>query len=372
MKISDQLSNFLHKHGILPPLSERDLGRSVSTQVKNLSDFYTGKTDVSPWLNAGRLPQLRQAYLRHYLPLGLVRAGAVWEELKRLGWTPRTSAPLRAIDLGAGPGSTAFGISAVETHPVDWVWVDRDLSLMEVGAQLLPKSADPQRPPILRKADLAELLKRPKSDRYDLWTANVSLRELGIPPKELAPLLLAHWQRSLEAEGLAILIEAGSRDASRWLLELRRELLAQQSGRKSPLVLLTPCLGTQTCGALENPKDWCHETVTWNRSLEFRKLDQMTGMDHRTIDFSYLVFARSERPREALLPAAIPPCQRVVSPAHEEGRDLEFWICGSQGKCKARTRNSGPSSDIERGSVLVDTLTEKTRSYVRILETEVT
>lgn len=357
MKISEFLAEFLNKNEILPAISDRDLGRSVAPQVKNLSDFYTGKVPDSPWQGSSKLAQLRQAYLHHYLPLGFLRMGAIWEELMRLGWKPRPE--IRAIDLGAGPGSSALGISAIHSDPISWTWVDRDLPLMQMGAALL------KTPPHLLKADLMEVLSKPaKGAVYDLWVANVALRELAKSPAELAPVLLSHWQRVLADEGLVILIEAGSQDASRWLLELRRELLAQIPSRKFPLTVLTPCLGTQRCGALENPKDWCHEVVTWNRSAEFRKLDKFTGMDHRTIDFSYLVLARSARPRGEILSAlGGATCQRVVSPAHDEGRDQEFWVCGAQGKCKARLRGE---RDILRGDVLLDAKTDSSKSYLRI------
>lgn len=43
---------------------------------------------------------------------------------------------------------------------------------------------------------------------------------------------------------------------------------------------------------------------------------------------------------------------RLVSPSHHEGRDLEFFLCGQDGKRRARYR-PGEDSDISRGDILI-------------------
>ena len=138
------------------------------------------------------------------------------------------------------------------------------------------------------------------------------------------------------------------------MLEIRRELLAQAPAHPW-LKILLPCLGHQACGALADPEDWCHEDVSWWRPPYYRKLDELCSLDRKSLPFSYLVVAKSSRAREEILPALdrAPGRYRLVSPAHREGQDLEFFICGADGKKRARYRPRTPEEkEIDRGDIL--------------------
>ena len=80
----------------------------------------------------------------------------------------------------------------------------------------------------------------------------------------------------------------------------------------------------------------------------------MAKLDRKTLPFSYLVIAKSLRPRDQILPALAglgERAHRLVSPAHLEGRDSEFFICGKEGKRRARYRAEG--NTFERGDILL-------------------
>ena len=123
---------------------------------------------------------------------------------------------------------------------------------------------------------------------------------------------------------------------SRKVLEIRKSLLelAAQRGT-SWMKILLPCLGHQGCGALADPEDWCHEDVSWWRPPYFRIIDELCGLDRKTLPFSYLVVTKSKRSREEILPKLSGEATaryRLVSPPHSEGQDLEFYLCGQDGK----------------------------------------
>jgi hypothetical protein len=63
---------------------------------------------------------------------------------------------------------------------------------------------------------------------------------------------------------------------------------------------------------------------------------------------------RTKRKREEVLPAINRAPEnrrhRLVSPAHSEGRDLEFFTCGQDGKKRARLRTE---QTIQRGDILL-------------------
>jgi ribosomal protein RSM22 (predicted rRNA methylase) len=170
------------------------------------------------------------------------------------------------------------------------------------------------------------------------------LNESGLSPEIWADRLIEAWGRHLEKGGLVILCEPALRLQSRRLLELRKILIERSRQPKGPrwLKVLTPCLGHQACGALASPDDWCHEEVLWWRPPYLRELDKLAGLDRKSLPFSHLVITRSEDPIENLLPAlqdsTADSRYRLVSPPHTEGKDLEFFICGQDGKRRSRFR----------------------------------
>jgi hypothetical protein len=371
--------------------SERFLRRSVVPHVEKLSAHFnrmapagqgekTATVD-SPgidayWKESSNPKNLRMAYLLGFMPPNLFRVAAVWSELARLGFRWGVKGPLRGLELGAGPATGASGIGLGEAYapiglPSDgsWALIEQDRHILEWGedwagrvfSEFLP-GKDWTIRAFPRRIEAGRELLPKNAPAMNLWLTSYFLNELKASPAEIAETLLTAWDRQLEEEGLVILVEPALKRESRRLLELRREILARKDRRRGTrdLQLLLPCLGHQSCGALAAPEDWCHEEATWWRPPYLRQLDQMTGLDRKSLPFSYLVFVKSARPREELLPALreSPPNRtfRLVSPAHEEGRDLEFFTCGQEGKRKTRFR---PATDeqreqIGRGSILLD------------------
>jgi hypothetical protein len=173
-------------------------------------------------------------------------------------------------------------------------------------------------------------------------------------------MLVKTWEKHLDDEGVVILVEPALKLQSRKLLELRRELLLARDRMGAPwLKVLVPCLGHQACGALAAEGDWCHEEVSWWRPPYFRTIDKMAGLDRKSLPFSYLVITRSRRSLEEILPslATSPASQRerLVSPAHYEGKEQEFFLCGQEGKRRARYRAKDENSaeaELGRGDIL--------------------
>jgi hypothetical protein len=181
------------------------------------------------------------------------------------------------------------------------------------------------------------------------------LNELSESPATLARALTDAWDKHLEQEGIAILVEPALKEQSRKLLELRRELLAERERRGLDwMQVLLPCLGHQGCGALSAEDDWCHEEVSWWRPPYFRTIDDLAELDRKTLPFSYLVVAKSKRAREELLPALAGrgSRHRLVSPAHYEGKEQEFFTCGEDGKRRARLRLGADEDPLQRGDIL--------------------
>lgn len=408
----DLIFNFVAENGLVPDAaslrSERYISRSIVPHVLKLSALFNRKNSDEPpassnkidgsglapyWKESSNPAHLRLAYFLYFMPSNLYRMASVWAELHRLGFRwPKTEGEFRAIELGAGPASGASGIAAGEKYaPVglpangSWALIEQDKAVLELGRKwteawfpslgfadwaikpfhrTLLSTPTPRTGKSQRKGanGRAEFLPH-NAPRFHLWLMSYFLNELKQSPREIAELLYEAWDQHLEDEGLAILIEPALKAESRKLLEIRKELLAiREKKGASWLQILLPCLGHQACGALVEEDDWCHEEVLWWRPPYFRVIDKMAGLDRKSLPFSYLVIAKSDRKREEILPAlrddqGAAAAHRLVSPAHMEGKEQEFFLCGQEGKKRARYRASGESDvghELQRGDILID------------------
>ncbi len=307
---------------------------------------------------------------------------SVWAELSRLGFQWKASDQLRGVEFGAGPASGACGIAAGEKyapvgipHTGNWALIEQDKAMLSLGSEwaqtyfkdTLAERGDWGIRPFHRTIDLKQGLLPRAAPKFNLWLSSYFINEFEESPEKMARILLKTWEDHLEEEGIVILVEPALKIQSRKLLAIRKALIeeANQSG-KDWFKILLPCMGHQACGALASDTDWCHEEVSWWRPPYFKQIDQMAGLDRKTLPFSYLVITKSKRSREEILPAlsgfSVQSRHRVVSPSHNEGKELEFFICSDEGKRKARYRPAEAQSrranvykEIERGDVLLGT-----------------
>ncbi len=368
--------------GLLPDRADlrnkRFLTRSVAPHVERLKELFNRlqEKDASSgleryWQKGSNPENLRLAYFLSFMPGNLYRMASIWSELSRLGYRwpagPGPLQQLRAIEFGAGPATGACGILAGERFaplglPAEgnFALIEQDRATLALGEswfadlQLWLGGPAYATRPFHRKLDPSKGWLPRTAPRFNLWLMSFFLNEFEAPASDIARSLLDSWDKHLDDGGLVILMEPAMRLQSRRLLELRRELLAQDAARGGSMQLLLPCLGHQRCGALEDAEDWCHEEVSWWRPPYLRILDDLTGLDRKSLPFSYLVFSKTRSSRAELLPAlsGARHTHRLVSPAHRVGPDWEFYWCGQEGK--RRLRLKAADQEIERGSILLN------------------
>ncbi len=394
----DEMARFATERGFIAVLDDirarRFLTRSVLPHLERLSDIFNriesqNKSTKSVekigdfqryWQSSSNPENLRLAYWLYYMPCNLFRVASVWSELGRLGFRWNAGSELMAIEFGAGPASGACGVMAGEAYSPDsvglptagsWALIEQDRATLQLGQAWAEnywkhvgsetEMRDWSVRPFHRTVRMGQEPLLPRgAPQFNLWLSSYFLNELGLDAGALADTLIENWERHLAMEGVAILVEPALRLESRKLLELRKALIERFEKRKqNDFQILLPCLGHQACGALADPEDWCHEEVTWWRPPYLKLLDELVGLDKRTLPFSYLVIARSTRTREELLPflKGSPPKKtyRLVSPSRKEARDLEFYLCGQEGKLRARMkqeRDADEDSAPNRGDIL--------------------
>ena len=371
LKLSERFNRLESKKAAAEQDEERD------AEERRAFKGHRPKPDQSRGLDAywgkGSNPEnLRLAYFLYFMPSNLFRVASVWGELHRLGYRWTLPGPFKGIEFGSGPATAACGIAAGEKFAPcglpeegNWALLEQDGPILEMGARWTERffpfcdRMNWSTRQFKRKLGFDQPLLPKTAPKFHLWTMSFFLNESQEQPSLWARRLLEAWDRHLEEDGLAILVEPALKDQSRRILELRRELIEQGASRGYQVLL--PCLGHQACGALAKADDWCHEDVTWWRPPYFKKIDEMASLDRKSLPFSYLVIAKSKKSREELLPAlAKSPSEktyRLVSPAHREGPDLEFYLCGQDGKRKTRLREPDRENEEDetgRGDILLD------------------
>lgn len=384
-EFEQSIATFAVEAGLLPDTeslkSRRFLSRSLIPHILKLSSLFNRdqkdqSSGIQPyWKESSNPAHLRLAYFLYFMPSNLFRVASVWAELSRLGFQWKAKG-LKAVEFGAGPASGASGIAAGEhfckiglPSSGTWALIEQDKAILELGASWANHYfshlgiQDWGTRTFHRKIEIEKGGFLPRTaPKFNLWLMSFYLNEYTLDPRELAKTLLLDWKNHLEEEGIVILVEPALRLQSRRLLTLRKHLLLEiEKERGNGMQILLPCLGHQACGALSDEEDWCHEEVTWWRPPYYRAIDKLAGLDRRTLPFSYLVLVKSKRSREEILPALAASSSagrhRLVSPAHSEGRELEFFLCGEEGKRRARYRPAGesdPGAELQRGNIFID------------------
>lgn len=98
---------------------------------------------------------------------------------------------------------------------------------------------------------------------------------------------------------------------------------------------LTPKNVDRACGALADPRDWCHEEVACDFPEWLNAIGAEAGLRKESLLFSY-AFSRPGQSAEAPLA----DCARMVSQRMERKGQVECRLCTPRGKRAARVQRS--------------------------------
>jgi len=309
--------------------------RELARAVGELSDLFVGKT---PWrAEYAASPDRRRAYLSYYLPVNLPKVQlplAEWLRGDPLRFAGRI---LRAIDLGAGPGTALLGLvdwlrrlspsarpSAVELVAIDQSHEnlkDADALLRRFAARMpeMPLGFEALRCELV--AERSELFTMAAAaGRFDLViAANVLcevIRESENGFDRAAALIEDAADRLLADSGAILVVEPGLRETARDLHRLRDHWLGR--GR---LHVHAPCLHEAPCPALATTRDWCIADLAWQAQPIVAAIDRLTGLRKGSLKFAYLVLA------PAASTTARPARWRVVSDVLDLKGERRVYLC---------------------------------------------
>lgn len=198
-----------------------------------------------------------------------------------------------------------------------------------------------------------ENIERVISGAYDIIVLSNMLNEVAYNEEDRVSrrvsLLKTLMNKLLIDDGSCIVIEPALKETSRELMEVRDGLLMEG------FCIYSPCLISEKCPALANPKDWCHQDISWDAPDIVRKVDRLTGLRKDSLKFSYLVIRKDGLSITDIYGTG---SFRVVSdPLATKGK-TEYYICGTGGRLlivlldKDRAPINDSFNDLLRGDIV--------------------
>lgn len=318
-------------------------GLSVEAGIRGLREAYT--------LSRDRIAGVARTAPRYvggpfFVVRDLPKAMSLGYELVARGSFPRR-ATLRVLDLGAGLGTTTFGIARLvrllglaESLEVDAV--DLDAGALE-RMRTLAEPDDELAPIALRThAETLESFLGRAGATYDLILLGLSLNELADGAERRAELLVRATNR-LADDGLVVVVEPALHGTTRALMQLRDRLVA--AGRE----VVLPCTHREPCPMLlAGDRDWCHVELDLELPPVEAALAEAVGLRDEKLTFAPLVLARRD--------VADVPLHRLVSrPLGSKGK-TESIACGASGLVRLRELDrdatAEPLASFRRGSLV--------------------
>jgi SAM-dependent methyltransferase len=346
----------------------------LARDVKKISDIYIG-TDASCLPDIFAQEQLRRAYLCYYLPVNLVKLFPILEELDGCadrGLLSRDSCAV--LDLGCGPGTFMLGfleylmqrsqMSGFFPAQLQLWGVDESREALQAAEGLItrylarcaaPGSRAGQAHFIKGALCSENLYERglPRDARFDFIIAGNVMTEMHAA--DALPLLRL-LERHLAHRGAFILIDPGTRRASRGLMKLRALMLQETS-----LHLFAPCLCHGACPLYAERKQWCHEKIFWEPPAIVRAIDAHTGFSKsRGLKFSYFTFLKGDV-HSFPVPAGQPrgAVWRVVSYIINRKGEQRLYVCNGLQRLVLRRMNRHASEhnaefdQARRGDIII-------------------
>ncbi len=340
----------------------------VAQAVADLSRLFT-KDRASLKSDYLDHPAHAAAYLKYFLPVNLSKIQVLLDEMPQ-GWPDQASGrSIRILDVASGPATGALAV-------LDWFhqhWPDqiRDLTVVaiDISAEAL-KQARQLWDTYSRESGITggrlmthegNLERLPngvwhthveQQAPYDLIIMANCLNELfsrNANPTQAKVELITQLMARLAPTGTLMIVEPALRDTSRALHQVRDRLIEENQ-----CTIYSPCLHENSCPALVNPFDWCHEERGWEPPLEIQKIDDEVGFIKDALKFSYLLLRKDGR----TIVERRPNVYRVVSELRELKGEKRAWLCNELGRSeigrqdRLRSDSNAPFDDWHRGAIV--------------------
>lgn len=279
-----------------------------------------------------------EAYAAYYLPANALKVALVLEEAFLRGNDAVPGGAARWLDIGTGPGTAFWGAAWWFSHrrkQLSFTGWDQSPLFAEIASGLARARPFGAAARFFSpgKGEKWESLLRKENITHLSFVNSIAeiYPDLGARKNAVAA-TLDTLRKLRESDGkprYLLIVEPGSRESSRELAELKDFLQAEKKGR-----VLLPCLDARPCGALRDPRDWCHEEASCEFPEWMNELGSGVGLRKESMLFSYALMEAAD-PAQAFRAEA-----RIVSQRMERKGQVECRLCLPEGKVPARVQRS--------------------------------
>ncbi|MEP7235046.1 MAG: small ribosomal subunit Rsm22 family protein [Ignavibacteriota bacterium] len=304
----------------------------VAQMISQINEGLT--TGREEFLASGYLQQkkIRDAYSLYYMTTNLLK---VIPPLNEISFSPseNIASEYRILDLGTGTGAASWGSlsylnNSLHDQIIDVVLSDsltENLREAEHFGKYFIKKLQARSQLYFEQFDLRDpknipALIRTKAPYKLIMMMNV-LNEL---PEKNDTVLLEILLTLLDTHGSVLIIEPATRVESRRLLGFRD--LAVNLGA----TIYSPCTRQESCPALSEEGDWCHNNIPWERPHFIMSIDEIVGTLRLSLKSSYVVLRKDSQTLGANLGEK--NLQRVVSERFDEKGRIRSILCGKDGR----------------------------------------
>jgi ribosomal protein RSM22 (predicted rRNA methylase) len=295
-------------------IEEQLTGHSLNHLAKaaeELSETYRHRSPMSERFASSA--EKRLAYLAVRMPATYAAAQAVLKMICEQMPQLRVSS---LLDLGAGPGTTAWAAAEIFPELQRVTQLEDDAEMIDLGKSLTKHSENRVlKSAVWQRADFRTITEFPA---HDLVMCAYALNE--IDEAGARRVLRAAWQ---SAEKVLVLVEPGTMAGFSLIRKLRDELISMSAH------LVAPCPQANAC-PMQEP-DWCHFAQRFERSALHRRLKN-AALSYEDEKFSYLVAAKPSAG------AAQPVTARVLRHPQIQSGFIQLQLCTRNGLSKIAVR----------------------------------
>ena len=300
----------------------RDAAAAVSAR-------YRGKARVDAAIKSD---DEARAYLGARFPATYAAAYSV---LRQVAGVKGDFAPVKLLDIEAGPGTVALAALAIWPDLEKIVLVEPNFYLRRAGQEIFKALGVAD-----RVAWIETAIQSAELPEADIVTAGYMMNEI-IRDDEIEALTAKIWQVT---QNTLVMVEPGTPEGYAIVLRMRDALL------KAGAHMVAPCPHSAECPLLGTPA-WCHFSARVERSKLHRSLKDGAVLGYEDEKFSYVAMSREK--------AALPGHRVIGYPAG--AKIVQLQLCNQDGTAStAQIAKSNPQyklcRKLEWGDAIEDAL----------------
>ncbi len=311
--------------------------------------------------------EARSSYLLYFLMPNMLKVEWILDQ-QRMAELFADEPEVRVADIGCGPctgllAAASYWKDHAPRQKLKCVAVDQNGAALKDGRALFEKITTASL--TTHTATLAQLRKALGSERFHILIVANVLNELS-DTEERYEFIRKLMAQHLTDNGRLIIIEPALQRSTRDLMLLRDQMCvrhpregtdSETPGYVEPIAkVLAPCLHQQLCPMrANNPRDWCHTYINWERPQVIADLDMLIGNKRDYLKMAYMVM----RPLEGRTGGSPNNIWRVVSAPMKTKGKLEILFCGQNGRLVRVTRQDKDRSkfnialdNVQRGDIV--------------------